>query len=333
MEFATMESLKEPVQFIAPSTGATAAAINKQRLDFTAPRDRWGRPKLLGADGVERAYMRATTLAGALEDKSALIDWKARVAAKGMTLDPNLPFRMSVVDINDPIGKRNADDIVRQACDLAGGSSAAADGTALHAVREADALGTVLDTRLFPAWVMESMRAVKAAHAQHGWTPIAVEVFVAHDEIGFAGTGGGSPRWELGGVAGTADAFGYFADVEWAERHGLGGVLVEDLKSGKSMEYGQLEKGIQGAIYAHGSIPVGPQQRVPLTALLFNIDLPAGVRREINLESGIITHAPAGQGTAVMLRNDIATGWKYAALAAQAYAARKVRGLLTELPA
>ena len=56
----------------------------KRRERYEPERDRWGRPIIDG-----RTYTRASTLAKALDDQSALIDWSARVALQGMSRQPS----------------------------------------------------------------------------------------------------------------------------------------------------------------------------------------------------------------------------------------------------
>ena len=48
------------------------------------PRDRWGRPLITPVDGGDpMPYTRVSTLAKALDDKTALTDWKCRQVAIG----------------------------------------------------------------------------------------------------------------------------------------------------------------------------------------------------------------------------------------------------------
>ena len=54
-------------------------------------RDRYGRPMILPPKGKEKVpYTRATTIANSLDDASALVAWKMRMAAIGLTTRPDL---------------------------------------------------------------------------------------------------------------------------------------------------------------------------------------------------------------------------------------------------
>jgi len=55
------------------------------------PRDRYGRPMVVPPKGGKPVpYTRTTTVAGSLDDGTALVAWKLRMAAAGLTLRPDL---------------------------------------------------------------------------------------------------------------------------------------------------------------------------------------------------------------------------------------------------
>ena len=55
------------------------------------PRDRWGRPLIVPVDGGKPiGSTRVSTLAKALDDKSALTKWKQRQVVVGMASRPDL---------------------------------------------------------------------------------------------------------------------------------------------------------------------------------------------------------------------------------------------------
>ncbi len=54
-------------------------------------RDRYGRPLVVPPSGGKPvAYTRATTIANSLDDASALVAWKMRMAAIGLTTRPDI---------------------------------------------------------------------------------------------------------------------------------------------------------------------------------------------------------------------------------------------------
>ena len=93
--------------------------------DFNAadaiPRDRWGRPMIVPADGGKPvAYTRVSTLAKVLDDKTALTRWKQRQTAIGMSMRPDLVAKAGAKRDD----KRTVDEVVEEAM-VAASSSAA----------------------------------------------------------------------------------------------------------------------------------------------------------------------------------------------------------------
>ena len=59
--------------------------------EVEVPRDRYGRPMIVPPKGGKPVpYTRTTTVAGSLDDGTALVAWKLRMAAAGLTLRPDL---------------------------------------------------------------------------------------------------------------------------------------------------------------------------------------------------------------------------------------------------
>jgi hypothetical protein len=85
-------------------------------------------------------YTRATTIANSLDDASALVAWKMRMAAVGLTSRPDL--LAAITEAGEDKGLINA--YIEEAMDTAGASKAANIGTAIHALTERLDLGQEL---------------------------------------------------------------------------------------------------------------------------------------------------------------------------------------------
>jgi hypothetical protein len=145
------------------------------------PRDRWGRPLITPIGGGKAVgYTRMSTLAKALDDKSALTRWKQRQVVIGMANRPDLSAVAAAVKGDD----RKLDEIVETAMTVAESERAANIGTALHALSEQVDEGVDIDT--LPPQFQADLRAYSAAMA--GIQILAKEMFVVTDEIEAAGT-------------------------------------------------------------------------------------------------------------------------------------------------
>ena len=145
------------------------------------PRDRWSRPLITPADGGKPVpYTRMSTLAKALDDKTALTKWKMRQTIIGLAARPDLVQVAQTVKGDD----RKLDEIAETAMVAAESERAANLGTALHSLSEQVDAGADIDT--LPEWARADMAAYKAALA--GIEILAAEMFVVVDEIEAAGT-------------------------------------------------------------------------------------------------------------------------------------------------
>jgi hypothetical protein len=145
------------------------------------PRDRWGRPLIVPADGGKPIpYTRMSTLAKALDDKTALTKWKQRQTIIGLAARPDLVSVAQSVKGDD----RKLDEIAETAMVAAESERAANLGTALHALSEQVDQGVDIDT--LPEFARADMHAYKEAMA--GIEVLAMEMFVVTDEIEAAGT-------------------------------------------------------------------------------------------------------------------------------------------------
>lgn len=146
------------------------------------PRDRWGRPLIAPEGGGKPVpYTRVSTLAKALDDKTALTNWKCRQVALGMARRADLVAKASSIPADD---KRTMDEVVKDAMTAAESERAANIGTALHALTEQVDAGTPVDT--LPEFARADLAAYSAAMS--GIEIIASEMFVVVDEVQAAGT-------------------------------------------------------------------------------------------------------------------------------------------------
>jgi len=181
-------------------------------------RDRYGRPMVVPPKGGKAIpYTRTTTVAGSLDDGTALVAWKLRMAAAGLTLRPDLLLAASAAREN----KLEMDKLVEDAMQAAGATSAATIGTALHTLTEKLDRGE--DLGVIPDDYIADMQAY--AEATKHFTNISIEQFCVLDKFK---------------IAGTPDRI-----VEYK-----GEKFISDLKTG-SISYPN-KIAMQLAVYAHG---------------------------------------------------------------------------------
>lgn len=145
------------------------------------PRDHYGRPLITPPDGGKPIpYTRMSTLAKALDDKTALTNWKCRQVVIGMGHRADLVAVAQSVRGDD----RKLDEVVRDAMTAAESERAANLGTALHALSEEVDKGA--DIESLPEFARADMAAYRAALT--GIEILAAEMFVVTDELQAAGT-------------------------------------------------------------------------------------------------------------------------------------------------
>lgn len=184
-------------------------------------RDRWGRYLVVPPGGGKPvAYTRATTVAKAIEDQHSLIAWKARVAAKGLTIRGELLKMIAVTD-----DRKRLDDLVEQAAQAGGATERRDEGTALHR-----ALELAMSGQPVPELFRGDVAAVHDALTRHGLTVVdgMTERMCVDDEHRIAG------MFDLLLTDGTR---------QW----------VADFKTGKTLDYSGLAFATQLAIYAGAS--------------------------------------------------------------------------------
>ena len=191
--------------------------------EVEVPRDRYGRPMIVPPKGGKPvAYTRTTTVAGSLDDGTALVAWKLRMAAAGLTMRPDLLLAASAHRDN----KLEMDKLVEDAMEAAGATRQATIGTAIHTLTEKLDRGE--DLGVIPDEYRADIQAY--ADATKNFTNIHIEQFCVLDKYK---------------IAGTPDRI-----VEYK-----GEKFISDLKTG-SISYPN-KIAMQLAVYAHG-LPYNP---------------------------------------------------------------------------
>lgn len=190
-------------------------------------RDQWDRPVLVCLDGQKRAFTRMSGLGKAVEDTGGLLKWRGRMVLNGTAVDPSLSASAALLDEDEPDEKAKLVQLEQRAFELGGGTRAAEKGTALHKLIEIDERGDSIPSGL-PGQMVADLDAYRRERDRLGWRTLWAETFVVLDNVGF---GGGSPSRCVGGHAGSFDQLGVFPAA--AERRGLGGLLIGDIKTGQ----------------------------------------------------------------------------------------------------
>jgi hypothetical protein len=256
-------------------------------------RDRYSRYLLPDpATGQERAWTRATTVAHTLSDTYALTQWKRRMVAEGMAVQPELLEKIpalarQIADASDwreaKAAKAALDGICDEAARAAGAEDGSKLGTLLHTITEYDDAGRYADIEnSVPEQLKPDLQAYRAAmSAARVERPAEyIERIVINTEI------------ESGG---TFDRLLRLPD---------GRLVVGDLKTQKTLEFGFLEIAIQLAEYANADAMYDADtgQLGPLPA-------------ELDKTVGIVMHLPVGQATCTLWELDLAAGWHAAKVA------------------
>ena len=292
---------------VTPISGLMTATETRA----TIARDRWGRPLIERPDGSIAAYTRASTLGKALEDGAGLTKWLQRMAVIGVASRKDL-----VLAANAHRGdKDKLSEIVEQGMQAAESSAAATTGTALHELCDQYDHGQspyVPDE--FAADVQAYLAATELLEV------VFAEEFAVCDELA---------------VGGTPDR-GYRLLVPMTMPDGTvlpaGTLVIGDIKTGKSLDFGHIGYSVQKSVYAHskrydlstgrtthygrmGEIPVGDRS-----------DWVPG--EQVNQEWGLIIHLPSGKGRATLHPVDLTVGWELAQLSATVREWRKRKDII-----
>lgn len=220
--------------------------------DGDVRRDRFGRPLILLPDGTkERAYTRATTFAGSVDDLQNIMAWKVNSAMAGLALKPDLALAVLPYANDVKAHKKNLKPIAEAALEAAGAGRAARIGTAIHALTEKADRGEPLGP--VPPTYLQDIAAYIVATQE--LNVLAIEQFVVVDEMQ---------------VGGTADRI-----VEYK-----GSNYIADVKTG-SLDFAAGKIAMQLALYSRGTrYDFAARERNPLPEVdqdrAIVIHLPAG---------------------------------------------------------
>lgn len=254
------------------------------------PRDRWGRYLIPDPKGKPVPHTRATTVAKTMADTYALEQWQMRQVAAGLARRQDL---IGLAAAHDPDTDRKVfEEIVEGALEASGSAEGRRAGTTLHRFTELVDLGQRQVDE-----IPEPYRA-RVADYRTALTDAGVQVHPEWVEQIFVA--------DAYTIAGTADRIVTLAD---------GRRVIADLKTGKSVDFGQLEFAIQLAIYANHD------------ATFSQATGRRGRRIDVDRETGLIIHLPA-QGTGCALYTiDLAKGYDALITAMEVREWRKVKPL------
>lgn len=263
-------------------------------------RDGYGRYVLPAPEGGRAAYSRATTVVGALKDLNGLLAWKQRMTAVGLARRTELLD--VVLEINDAIelagkdwkaakpAKDEMTSVVEQLMHAAGADRGSLAGTEAHTLSEWFDAGRLIEVEhLATRGQLDDLYAYREAmEAARIERPVEyIERIVINEVIGSAGT------------------------FDRLVRLSDGRLVVADLKSQQSIDFGWLEICCQLAQYANAEWMVDGEQLVPMPA-------------ELDRSIGIVMHAPVGAATCELYEVDLEVGWQAAMCARDVRQFRKI---------
>jgi hypothetical protein len=275
-------------------------------------RDRWGRPLIRTPEGKITAYTRTSTLGKALDDETGLTKWKQRMTAIGVASRSDLVLAVNA-HRND---NTKMNDLVEQGMEAAQSGAAATTGTALHDLCDQYDHG---QTPYVPAEFEPDVQAYLRVTAL--LEVVVAEQFAVCDELL---------------VGGTPDRV--YRLLVPLIRAGVvllpaGALVIGDIKTGKSLDFGHIAYGVQLAVYSRSQrydISVG--EMVPWGR--HGELIPVGERsdwvpgEQVDQDWAVIVHVPAGGGEATLHPVDIATGWELAELSVSVREWRKRKDII-----
>ena len=258
--------------------------------DNGVPRNQWGQPLIWQADGTLKPYGRISKMAKELDTGEGLKLWSSAMTAIGLAQSPDLAAEVyELVDMSaDPYAEHKSA-LIR----LAGEAQEYAGSTVKRELGTAlhywaEVVDRTADLDLVP----KEMRADIDAYL---WATVELEVldcelFVVVDEVECAGT--------LDRLLAMPDR-----------------IVVGDVKTGQADCDYPMSVEMQVAIYAHGvRYDFATGQRTPL-------------HPDVDLDLGLLIHAPSGQGHCELYPLDLVRGWRNALLAFEVTKARKASGI------
>lgn len=191
-----------------------------------------------GLDGIRQTetFVRATSHAKTLDDSTALTDWRLRGTVLGLARNPELLDRLNIGDIDhlselDFGSKLSLSSVSNAAMRAVGGDDGSDFGTKLHGYLQA-VLEGVLTLQEVPEMLRPYLKVLFAAMRHHGLSFVQgmVERTVFIPATGMVGT--------LDFMAMTPD----------------GDLVIGDLKTSSSIDFGWLAIAIQLAQYANAQM-------------------------------------------------------------------------------
>lgn len=253
------------------------------------PRD--GRYMLPDVGGdKDQPRTRATTLAKTLEDTYHLDKWTSRMTAFGLSRRPDLLALLHTIDDpSTPDAKKLLNEIVDKSKEQAGAGAGANHGTALHAFTEQLMHGKPLSD--IPEQYHRDLMAYRSEMARHGLIelPRYAERTCLNEDFNVAG------RFDR--ILQTAD----------------GHLVIGDLKTQRTLDFGDGAIAIQLAIYARSRVlrdfENGTWEQMP----------------PVQQDYALVIHLPVGEGRCEIKRINLHVGYWGAKLAAETREFRKVR--------
>jgi hypothetical protein len=252
-------------------------------------RDRWGRPMVPNPlpDGKPAPHQRPSSIASKIADTYALTLWKQRMTAIGVASRPDLVALAHALDPDDAGDKKQLDEVVKTAMEVAGSQRGANLGTAIHAYCRQVNAGTdpqVMDIH------KPTIDAYRALLERHQIVPKILERFVV---------------WSERQIAGSCDIYG---EID-------GRLAVIDIKTGQHnpAKFSMVEYSAQLACYANARHLWDGETAEALP--------------EIDTEVGYLIWLPSGGDQAELIRVDITKGRRYVDLALEVADAHKDRSV------
>lgn len=252
-------------------------AHDDREVPADVERDRWGRPLIIQPDGSKKAYTRASSLAGYIENTSGLEKWKRRMLTRGMGLREDLAAMAAALPAltgdkkKDAITNAALDEYAEAAHVAADGYLAANYGTAVHGFTEPGMKGHPH----IPERMQADVQSFWDVLELYGIRQVASECFVVNDRLRIAGT---------------------FDDLFWSPAYGL---TIGDKKTGKR----NLHKTLTQLAAYDDSVLYDWEtgERRPIESL-------AGGNLTLNHAVALYVHIPAGEGRTEIYEMDLELG-------------------------
>jgi hypothetical protein len=282
---------------------------------FDGKPDRWKRYRLPHPEtGKADGFTRMTTFAKSCSDTFTLSQWSQRMVAIGLTVRHDL---YTAVAATSPDNREKLNQLAEEAKNAAGAKVGANLGTALHSFSEMLDRG---ETPHIPPPYQPHMAAYTALLEEYGLEVLDIErvvICLDYDEKGVAGTLDRVVRFTrdiIVNVGGNRHVFK------------AGTVAILDLKTGKTMEYGQMEIAIQLSGYANATHYWDKDElKWVIPSWMGEMD------KSVALVLHLPATAPGETVEAAMYAVDIKGGREIADLCTEVRKARKRKGLMTKL--